>query len=70
MTNKMDEIAAMFGKEMGEEFAVKYRTGKYKWAIQYHATFEYKGLAVFGKNKDVIFRKLLIGEAVIINERE
>lgn len=55
-------------RERGEEFAVKYRTGKYKWTIQYHVTFEYKGLAVFGKNKDVIFRKLLIGEAVIVDE--
>ena len=68
--NKMEQVAAMFGKRLGEEFIVKYQTAKYKYVIQYHVTFEEKGLIVYGQNKDIILRQLLTGQAVIINDRQ
>ena len=66
--NKMGQVAAMFGKKLGEEFTIKYQTPKYRYVLQYHATFEEKGLIVYGQNKDFILRQLLTGHAVIVNE--
>ena len=66
--NKMEQVAAMFGKRLGEEFTVKYQTPKYRYVTQYHATFEEKGLIVYGQNKDTILRQLLTGQAMIVND--
>ena len=66
--NKIEQIAAMFGKKLGEEFTVKYQTPKHKYVIQYHVSFEEKGLIVYGQNKDTILRQLLTGQAMIVNE--
>lgn len=66
--NKMEQVAAMFGKRLGEEFTVKYQTPKYKYVTQHHVTFEEKGLTVYEQNKDIILRQLLTGQAVIVNE--
>ena len=66
--NKMEQIAEMFGKKLGEEFTVKYQTPKHKYVIQYHVSFEEKGLIVYGQNKDTILRQLLTGQAMIVNE--
>ena len=66
--NKMEQIAAMFGKKLGEEFTVKYQTPKHKYVIQYHVSFEEKGLIVYGQNKDTILRQLLTGQAMIVND--
>ena len=66
--NKMEQVAAMFGKRLGEEFTVKYQTAKYKYVTQYYVTFEEKGLTVYGQNKDIILRQLLTGQAMIVNE--
>ena len=66
--NKMEQIATMFGKKLGEEFTVKYQTPKHKYVIQYHVSFEEKGLIVYGQNKDTILRQLLTGQAMIVNE--
>ena len=68
--NKMSIVAAQFGKRLGEEFTVKYQTAKYKYVIQYHVTFEEKGLTAYGQNKDIILRQLLTGQAVIVNDRQ
>ena len=66
--NKMEKIAAMFDKKLGEEFAVKYQISKYKWCIEYNLVFTDKGLTQYGKSKDVILRQLLTGQAVFVNE--
>ena len=66
--NKMEQVSAMFGKRLGEEFTVKYQTAKYKYVTQYHVTFEEKGLTVYGQNKDIILRQLLTGQAMIVND--
>jgi hypothetical protein len=60
--NKMEAVAALFGKKLGEEFAVKNQR-----SIYYHLAFTDKGLTVFGTNKDITLRQLLTGEAVIVN---
>lgn len=61
--NKMAQVASMFGKELGEEFAVKNQR-----SIYYHLAFTEKGLTFFGKTKDITLRHLLTGEAVIVDE--
>lgn len=66
--NKMSVVATQFGKELGEEFTVKYQISKFKWCIEYHLAFTDKGLTHYGKSKDVILRQLLTGQAVIIDE--
>ena len=66
--NKMEEVARLFNKTLGEEFTVKYQIGKYKWCIEYHVAFTDKGLTHYGKSKDVILRQLLTGQAVIISD--
>jgi hypothetical protein len=66
--NKMEQVAALFGKKLGEEFSVKYQISKYKWCIEYHLAFTDKGLTHYGKSKDVILRQLLTGQAVIVDD--
>lgn len=66
--NKMSMVATQFGKELGEEFTVKYQISKFKWCIEYHLAFTDKGLTHYGKSKDVILRQLLTGQAVITDE--
>jgi hypothetical protein len=66
--NKMAEVAAMFGKKLGEEFSVKYQISKYKWCIEYHLAFTDKGITHYGKSKDIILRQLLTGKAVIVDD--
>ena len=61
--NKMAEVAALFGKKLGEEFTVKNQR-----SIYYHLAFTDKGLTVFGNNKDTTLRQLLTGEAVIVDD--
>lgn len=61
--NKMKQVAVMFGKELGEEFAVKN-----KRSIYYHLAFTDKGLTFFGKTQDIILRHLLTGKAVIVDD--
>jgi hypothetical protein len=58
----------LFGKNLGEEFAVKYQISKYKWCIEYNLVFTDKGLTQYGKSKDVILRQLLTGQAVFVND--
>ena len=68
--NKMEQVAAMFGKALGEEFTVKHNEiydGK-----RNKAKFTEKGFYVFKRrvwNEDLwIFFKLLTGEAVIVDD--
>lgn len=61
--NKMSQVAKLFGKKLGEEFAVKNQR-----SIYYHLAFTDKGLTVFGTNKDITLRQLFTGQAVIIDE--
>ena len=66
--NKMEQIAKLLNKRLGEAFAVKYQISKYKWCIEYNLVLTDKGLTRYGKSKDVIFRQLLTGQAVIIDD--
>ena len=61
--SKMEAIAALFGKKLGEEFAVKNQR-----SIYYHLAFTDKGLTVFGINKDTTLRQLLSGKAEIMED--
>jgi len=61
--NKMEAVAALFGKRLGERFTVKNQR-----SIYYHLAFTDKGLTVFGTNKDITLRQLITGEAVIVDE--
>jgi hypothetical protein len=66
--NKMEAVAQLFGKKLGEEFTVKYQVSKYKWYIVDNLAFTDKGLTHYGKSKDVILRQLLTGQAVVVDE--
>ncbi len=61
--NKMEAVAQLFGKKLGEEFAVKNQR-----CIYYHLKFTDEWLVFLGTNKDNILRQLLTGEAVIVDE--
>jgi hypothetical protein len=65
--NKMEAIAQLFGKKLGEEFSVK---DKYK--TEWHCKFTKRGLLYLDKtffdwqeSGDYLLQFLLIGEAVI-----
>ena len=67
--NKMADVAAIFNKELGEEFTVK---DKYK--TEWHCKFTKRGLMYLNKNffdwqesGDYLLQLLLTGRAVIIN---
>ncbi len=68
--NKMEAVAKLFGKRLGEEFTVK---DKYK--TEWHCKFTKKGLMYLNKNffdwqesGDYLLQFLLTGQAVIIND--
>jgi hypothetical protein len=68
--NKMAEVAAMFGKKLGEEFVIK---GRYKDNL--HCMFWLDGLLYHDgvriewlKSADYMLTDLLTGEAVIVDE--
>jgi hypothetical protein len=65
--NKMEVVAALFGRKLGEEFEVK---DKYK--TEWHCKFTKRGLMYLDKtffdwqeSGDYLLQFLLIGEAVI-----
>jgi hypothetical protein len=66
--NKMEAVAAMFGKKLGEEFIIAVRQ------IKYVALFSYDGLEIFNTYCDCWMvdyenlGNLLTGEAVIIDD--
>lgn len=66
--NKMEQVAALFGKKLGEEFEVKYETKTKTWK------FDERGLLYYD-NKEHEWRKnyayldfLIRGKAVIVDE--
>jgi hypothetical protein len=68
--NKMEQVAMMFGKKLGEEFSVK---DKYK--TEWHCKFTKCGLLYLDKtffdwqeSGDYLLQFLLTGRAVIVNE--
>lgn len=63
--NKMAEVAALFGKKLGEKFKVDTRQGVY------NAYFSENGFIVISISAsywDYVLADLLTGEAVIIDE--
>ena len=71
--NKMPEVARLFGKELGEEFRIKDLIDK----NIYIAVFDNYGMRAYIEGmpsswrprRDMVMR-LIVGEAVIINENE
>ena len=65
--NHMEEVAAMFGKKLNEEFVVRLGYGRERMAY-----FSEKGLYVLGTTRFVIsdtaLKELLTGEAVIVED--
>lgn len=61
--NKMEQVAAMFGKKLGEEFTAKWEP------LEYKMMFTRKGLQLLENQEwgfpPGIYRALLTGEAVI-----
>ena len=63
--NKMEQVAALFGKKLGEEFKLRYK-GKI-----YRAYFHKSGLrvrALYHAFHDSVLIELLTGEAVIVDD--
>ena len=63
--NRMADVAALFGKNLGEEFKLRYKGEIYR------AYFHKSGLrvrALYHETHDSVLIELLTGEAVIINE--
>ena len=72
MANKMAEVARIFGKELGEEFNVKYRVRgnriricKAKFIEDFLAVETYNGCIV---SNDLVLRQLISGKAEITEE--
>lgn len=68
--NKMEAVAKLFNKNLGEEFTVK---DKYK--TEWHCKFTKKGLMYLNKNffdwqesGDYLLQFLLIGQAVVVDD--
>lgn len=68
--NKMEQVAALFGKKLGEEFKL---LSKYKDKVD--CKFTKRGLMYLDKNffdwqvsGDILLTDLLTGKAVIIND--
>lgn len=62
-TNKMEQVAAMFGKKLNEEFTIKYGSRYYK------AYFKKSGIrvrALYYMGWDDVLVGLLTGEAMIV----
>ena len=66
MENKMEQVAQMFSKKLGEEFTVKFGEAVVK------AEFNFEGLWITTKNFHAIhgvwLQHLLTGEAKIVEE--
>lgn len=71
MTNKMEQVAALFGKQLGEDFKIKdLMTGKI-----YVALFDNYGMRAYvdgfpnswKPHREMVMR-LIVGEAVIVDE--
>lgn len=69
--NKMEQVAALFGKKLGEEFTMSLRKDKYKAKFDnergliFHENPPYK--PVWSTNS-AFLRLLLTGEAVIVDD--
>lgn len=67
--NKMEQVAALFGKEMGKRFTINF------YNRLFDVTFDKSGLRVFSDEifEDELSRLLLegliIGNAVIVNDK-
>lgn len=75
--NKMGQVAAMFGKKLGEEFKIKrfrYSLDGNKLAIVNDARFSENGLEIYDTRFEQwrVFseesREILTGEAVIVDD--
>lgn len=67
--NKMEQIAKMFGKELGEEFTVE------SWNKKFRVTFTVMGIDVLGYDSHLALElghtlliSLLTGMAVVVDE--
>ena len=69
MQNKMEQVAAMFGKELGEEFTVVYEAidGK-KYFSKCH--FEKMGFIRNGDSAGMLLYMMLRGEVEIVEDSE
>lgn len=65
--NKMEAVAKLFGKELGEEFTVKYKGECYK---AYFKTNGIRVRAMYRPFWDTILIGLFTGEAVIVDDRQ
>ena len=63
--NKMAEVAQLFGKKLGEEFAVMYKGNVYR---AYFRTNGIRVRAMYHAFWDSVLIELLTGEAVVIND--
>ena len=68
--NKMEQVAAMFGKKLGEEFMARLKVG-----FEINCKFTNEGLKqeIFDDgwyDNDSFLRRLLTGEAEIVEEEE
>ena len=72
--NKMAQVAALFGKELNEQFRIM-REARGKQTEALEAKFDKSGLmtrpfiGVFRDN-DIVLRQLMTGKAVIVDERK
>ena len=71
--NKMEAVAQLFGKKLGEEFNVEWKSCRYYQTEKRHiCKFSERGLEVKGQLGFYIYdralKKLLTGKAVIIDE--
>lgn len=70
--NRMAAVAALFGKELGESFEIKFP----RKLETYYGKFEQSGLMIAGWDgificpNPWILEALLTGEAVIVDERK
>ena len=67
--NKMEQVAAMFGKKLGEEFRVQNSQGRGS-AVMFceEGVMTRPGLHHTWFNNKFLLNDLLTGEAVIVNE--
>ena len=69
--NKMEQVAAMFGKRLGEEFKVKSTIrNSYSMTVVFTLSglFLRRGRSAVVVNRMTILDDLLTGEAVIVDE--
>ena len=63
--NKMEQVAAMFGKKLNEEFTIKYSDNYYK---AYFCTRGIRVRALYCDFWDIVFVGLIMGTVKIVNE--